>query len=110
MRVKGAVEHWFDVNMKKFHTITSIASDQVLRYSRWDVAGPLWMSTQHLLKPNEIPNCHLCGGPRCFEFQIMPQLLHALRPHEIGDDSVFSIHRTILQLPLNRNQIYRVYL
>ena len=74
----------FDVNMKKFHTITSIASDQVLRYSRWDVTGPLWMSTQHLLKPNEIPNCHLCGGPRCFEFQIMPQLLHALRPHEIG--------------------------
>jgi pre-rRNA-processing protein TSR4 len=74
----------FDTNMRKFHVVTSIASDQVLRYSRWDPNGPLWVSNQHTLKTNRVPSCEHCGGPRCFEFQIMPQLLNALRPHEIG--------------------------
>ena len=73
-----------DANMIKFQTVTSIASDQVLRYSRWDTRGPLWVSNKNTLVAENIPICEHCHGPRCFEFQIMPQVLNALKPHEIG--------------------------
>ena len=71
--------------------------DQVLRYSRWDdTEGPLQISSlttttttttinhQNDVKKSEpddgsIHCCTYCGGPRKFEFQIMPQLLHYLK-------------------------------
>jgi pre-rRNA-processing protein TSR4 len=73
-----------DTNMIKFHTITSIAGDQVLRYSRWDEYGPLWVSNVQTKKEDAVPICPECGHQRKFEFQIMPQLLNFLKPHEIG--------------------------
>jgi pre-rRNA-processing protein TSR4 len=73
-----------DANMLKFHTVTSIASDQILRYSRWDACGPLWVSNKNTLDTSAVPKCELCGEERKFEFQIMPQLLNTLKPHEIG--------------------------
>lgn len=49
--------------------------DQILRYCRG--GAPLWIADDP--KPKEIPNCEYCGGPRQFEFQIMPQLLTVLK-------------------------------
>ncbi|XP_003969537.1 programmed cell death protein 2 isoform X1 [Takifugu rubripes] len=60
-----------------------IASEphQVLRYSRG--GSPLWVSSQHIPSDNDIPLC-TCGAPRCFEFQVMPQLLNSLSVDSMG--------------------------
>jgi len=50
--------------------------DQVLRYSRANIEGLLWLSTRD--KPPSIPDCEQCGSPRIFEFEILPQLLYYL--------------------------------
>jgi len=78
------------------------AQGQVLRYSRWpdnvsavsddeddddndddgdddEVTGGngvLWVRSHPV--PASVPPCARCGAPRKFEFQIMPQMLHAL--------------------------------
>lgn len=44
---------------------------------RWHDAPPLWVKSQDLPRPTDIPRCG-CGAERRFEFQIMPQLLHYL--------------------------------
>ncbi|EFH51187.1 predicted protein [Arabidopsis lyrata subsp. lyrata] len=51
------------------------APEQVLRYSRSSGAKPLWPIASGRVSKSELPNCKSCGGPRCFEFQVMPQLL-----------------------------------
>lgn len=52
------------------------APEQVLRYCRFDRAKPLWPMSSGRPSKNDIPNCSYCGGPRGFEFQILPQLLY----------------------------------
>ena len=56
------------------------AADQCLRYCRWPAVTtkdtPLWCKSDQL--PDNIPACPYCGGPRSFEFQLMPQMLHFL--------------------------------
>ena len=61
---------------------------QVLRYARG--GKPLWISDRDQLPPPPVPplapaaggaavpRCEYCDGPREFEFQVMPQLLHSL--------------------------------
>ncbi|XP_047312935.1 programmed cell death protein 2 [Impatiens glandulifera] len=52
------------------------APEQIMRYCRHEKAKPLW--PMHSGRPSkaDIPNCSSCGGPRAFEFQILPQLLY----------------------------------
>jgi hypothetical protein len=81
-----------DPAMLKFQTVTAIAHDQIMRYARWEPRAPLWVASlpdgggvpRPHLSQKDVPACEHCGAARAFEFQIMPQLLSALRPHEIG--------------------------
>ena len=51
---------------------------QCLRYSRWPSEDcVLWIQEKHRCVDNP-PPCSSCGGPRRFEFQILPQMLHYL--------------------------------
>eukprot|EP00978_Attheya_sp_CCMP212_P029651 scaffold106036_cov33-Attheya_sp.AAC.1 len=71
------------------------ARQQCLRYHRWpsiisnnqddeegDAGGPLWIHSQNRPTETDIPPCGHCGGPRKYEFQLMPQMLHFLLPKE----------------------------
>ncbi len=58
--------------------------DQVLRYNKG--GSPLWISSDGI--PDVIPPCQYCGGPRRFEFQIMPQLLASLQLDSKEEESV----------------------
>ncbi|KAL9430667.1 hypothetical protein AB3S75_025958 [Citrus x aurantiifolia] len=51
------------------------APEQVLRYCRSTGVKALWPTSSGQLSKPDIPKCSYCGGPRCFEFQILPQLL-----------------------------------
>lgn len=52
------------------------APEQVLRYCRNIKAKPLWPVPSGRLSKADISKCNSCGGPLCFEFQILPQLLY----------------------------------
>ncbi|KAK9992396.1 hypothetical protein SO802_027381 [Lithocarpus litseifolius] len=52
------------------------APEQVLRYCRNGGAKPLWPMSSGQPSNADIPKCNYCGGPLCFEFQILPQLLY----------------------------------
>ncbi|KAF8696721.1 hypothetical protein HU200_036348 [Digitaria exilis] len=65
----------------------SRAPDQVLRYCREANAKPLWAVSSGSLATAAIPPCIYCNGPLCYEFQIMPQLLHFFHV-ENGPDSL----------------------
>uniref|UniRef100_J3L1H7 MYND-type domain-containing protein n=1 Tax=Oryza brachyantha TaxID=4533 RepID=J3L1H7_ORYBR len=59
---------------------------QILRYCRESTAKPLWQYSGSLANA-AIPSCIYCNGPLCYEFQIMPQLLHYFLV-ENGPDSL----------------------
>lgn len=63
-----------DRTFQRFVRVTKRAPKQVVRYSRG--GKPLWVSDNEV--PESVPNCDFCGGPRIFEFQLMPQLLASL--------------------------------
>ena len=67
-----------DEQTRRFLVRVERAPSQVLRYERG--GAPLWASAIGRCEDAapEIPRCHCCGGPREFEFQVMPQLLHYL--------------------------------
>ena len=52
----------------------SFAPGQVVRYALND-ADALWPRVD--CRPTAIPPCPLCGAPRIFEMQLMPQLISA---------------------------------
>ena len=74
-----------DPVLLQFQLRTARANNQVVRYR---LGGPpLWAgrqgteyrpSTSHETGGIELPACNRCGGPRQFEFQVQPQLLHYL--------------------------------
>jgi pre-rRNA-processing protein TSR4 len=67
--MKGSVRPQVDPYLLKFQTRVSFNPDQVLRYSmKRPSSSPLWLSSSPLPPPP--PQCELCGGPRCFEFQV----------------------------------------
>ncbi|GFY98690.1 zinc finger (MYND type) family protein [Actinidia rufa] len=45
-------------------------------YCRFEQAKPLWPMSSGRPSKTDIPTCSYCGGPRCLEFQILPQLLY----------------------------------
>eukprot|EP00873_Tetraselmis_striata_P006902 jgi/Tetstr1/427166/TSEL_017354.t1 len=61
-----------------FTARVAAAPEQVLRYCFEEGARPLWPQAGKVPRPADIPPCPACGGPRRFEFQILPQLLHFL--------------------------------
>ncbi|KAL1398414.1 hypothetical protein pipiens_008991 [Culex pipiens pipiens] len=67
-----------DKHFDKFKKRIEADPDQILRYDR--KGAPLWLSP---VVPESIPACDQCGGPRKFEFQIMPQLLNSLKNENI---------------------------
>jgi pre-rRNA-processing protein TSR4 len=90
-----------DPVLTRFHTRIAVAPSQVVRYCQWPLArgaveseeaaeqeeeeeelnslgAPLWFSTAHQPAAGDIPPCELCGAPRAFEFQLMPQALFYL--------------------------------
>ena len=76
-----AVEN--DKQFIRFQRRTAAAADQCLRYARWPaaddkVSGPLWAATAGQATAADVPCCESCGGPRGFEFQVTPQMLHYL--------------------------------
>ncbi|KAF9607484.1 hypothetical protein IFM89_036081 [Coptis chinensis] len=58
-----------------FYERIAKAPEQVLRYSRNAKAKPLWPMSSGRSSNADIPKCHYCDGPLCYEFQILPQLL-----------------------------------
>lgn len=77
-------QHW-----AAFQARISRASDQVLRYCRAPGAKPLWPSLDGQPEESDIPPCCNCGGPRMFEFQLLPQLLYFLGvQNEAENDSL----------------------
>ncbi|KAK6936548.1 Programmed cell death protein 2, C-terminal [Dillenia turbinata] len=56
-----------------FQVCISKAPEQVLRYSRGVRAKPLWPMSSGRPCKADIPKCCYCGGPRIFEFLILPQ-------------------------------------
>lgn len=63
-----------DVQFSKFKKQIEKNPEQILRYNK--NGSPLWISSENILKSDDVPDCELCGSKRCFEFQIMPQLLN----------------------------------
>lgn len=68
-----------DKAFTKFRKRVESSPSQILRYERGGV--PLYISNEGI--PEEIPNCEYCGGPRQFEFQIMPQILSIIKEQDI---------------------------
>ncbi|XP_019190514.1 PREDICTED: programmed cell death protein 2 isoform X1 [Ipomoea nil] len=66
-----------------FQERISRAPDQVLRYCRYAKAKPLLPVSSGQPSNSDIPKCSYCGGPRAFEFQILPQLLYYFN---VGND------------------------
>jgi len=65
-----------DAKFENFVSVIKREPDQILRYQRG--GPPLWISSQHIPKDDDIEKCH-CGAKRQFEFQVMPQLLNHLK-------------------------------
>lgn len=77
-------QHW-----AAFQARLSKAPDQVLRHCRAPGAKPLWPSLDGQPKEGNVPPCANCGGPRMFEFQLLPQLLYFLGvQNETENDSL----------------------
>jgi len=61
-----------------FTTRMARAPAQCVRYCFEPAAEPLWPSSAGRA-PREVPPCALCGAPRQFEYQLMPQALHFMQ-------------------------------
>ncbi|KAG0023606.1 Programmed cell death protein 2 [Podila clonocystis] len=75
-----------------FQKRIALYPDQVLRYARMEyelvTPEPLYVSDIGVPKPEDIPACPDCQGPRTFEFQIMPQLINYLAIDHSASDAL----------------------
>ena len=70
----------------KFQKRVNREPEQILRYARVsndETFEPLWASDS---SPPCITPCSHCGGPRTFEFQIMPQILNLLNLNHLDEN------------------------
>jgi pre-rRNA-processing protein TSR4 len=74
----------------KFQMRIQLYPEQVLRYDRveYDMPDtePLWVQENY--KPESIPECERCHGPRTYEFQILSTILNYLGVNHIASDSL----------------------
>nr|CAD2136355.1 unnamed protein product [Meloidogyne enterolobii] len=77
-----------DLAFNNFTKIIQQESKQILRYQR---GGHFILATDFSSSPNLIPNCELCGGPRQFEFQLMPYLLSLIDIDSVGGQATLLI-------------------
>jgi len=75
----GALPAGQDAQYVRFLTRVALAKDQVLRYARWRDESALWVHEEGTRAAATAPACPRCGGPRQFEFQVLPQLLFYLK-------------------------------
>jgi len=71
-------EDQIDESFINFQRRVKRSPEQVLRYSRWPGAQPLWVEDKAQPTEQDFPPCPQCNAPRRFEFQVLPQLLHYL--------------------------------
>lgn len=71
-----------DAAFRRFMKRVSRCPQQLLRY-RW-AGEPLYLSDPPARMERGVPTCGGCGGPRTFEFQLMPALVSLLRPGASG--------------------------
>lgn len=74
-----------DVAFLHFNKIIRKEPNQILRYQK---GGNFILATDFSSSPGLIPNCELCGGPRQFEFQLMPHLLSLIDIDSVGGQSL----------------------
>ncbi|KAL5015922.1 hypothetical protein ScPMuIL_005511 [Solemya velum] len=65
----------------KFREKISEEPEQVLRYDKGQ--EPIWVSSENIPTETDVPPC-VCGAPRQFEFQVLPQLLNHLDLDSLG--------------------------
>ncbi|KAI9261127.1 programmed cell death protein 2 [Sporodiniella umbellata] len=79
-----------DDTFLQFQLRIQLYPSQVIRYDRveYDMPErePLWVQANY--KPESIPNCEHCHGPRTFEFQILSTLLNYIGVNHIASDSL----------------------
>ncbi|KAJ9508525.1 hypothetical protein QJQ45_012060 [Haematococcus lacustris] len=71
-----------------FQARMALAPDQVVRYCFQPGAHPLWPRPEPQPSTADIPACPLCGEPRQFEFQVLPQLLNHLGQDDLDEDAL----------------------
>ncbi|KAG1470132.1 hypothetical protein G6F56_002859 [Rhizopus delemar] len=79
-----------DDTFLQFQLRVQLYPSQVIRYDRveYDMPErePLWVQANY--KPESIPPCDHCHGPRTFEFQILSTLLNYIGVNHIASDSL----------------------
>ncbi|XP_055378364.1 programmed cell death protein 2 [Condylostylus longicornis] len=81
-----------DKQFKLFKKTIQSEPEQVLRYRR--KGKPLWITTKEPTLQDIIPNCERCDSERCFEFQIMPQMLNYIKDDNI-DWGVIAVYTCV---------------
>ncbi|XP_023172841.1 programmed cell death protein 2 [Drosophila hydei] len=90
-----------DKAFQSFKKRIAAEPEQIVRYKRQ--GEPLWIANvkdtiESQLR--ELPNCAQCGGPRQFEFQIMPQMLTLLKDEHL-DWGVLAIYTCASSCPIS---------
>jgi pre-rRNA-processing protein TSR4 len=79
-----------DDTFLQFQLKIQLNPDQVIRYDRveYDMPArePLWVQANY--KPESIPDCDRCYGPRTFEFQILSTMLNFIGINHVAVDSL----------------------
>jgi len=70
--------------MEAFQSRIARWPTQVARYAFR--GQPLWAAKPE--PPPAVAACGACGAPRCFELQLLPSLLHSLRPADAAEDGI----------------------
>lgn len=94
-----------DKDFRKFRKECAKAPRQVIRYMR--KGAPLWIANTDKIKQtlDNIPPCSICGSPREYEFQIMPQMLNYLADSNL-DWGVLAVYTCPKSCPLPEGKGY----
>jgi pre-rRNA-processing protein TSR4 len=68
-----------------FNYVVQKNPEHVIRYTRNEKCGPLWMHSKHPAIPDK---CIHCGGKLCQEFQLMPKVFNVPQMIELDFESI----------------------
>lgn len=97
----GSAAEMEDKAFQSFKKRIAAEPEQIVRYKRQ--GEPLWIANvKDTIESQlqELPNCSQCGGPRKFEFQLMPQMLTLLKDENL-DWGVLAIYTCASSCPIN---------